>query len=811
MPLSVRTLALAALFLFSPLFCRAASGQSLVNGGSVAGSIAPLDDEDTWTFSASVGEGFQVRMTDVAVGSLFPRMRLFDPSGTLISTSSSPTVVSISATAAVSGTYSVVVDDVSSVGSTGGYTIDFVRAPGADELGALPSGGMVSGTIDLGDIDSYTFTIEAGQNYEVRVADAGVTDLFPQLTLYGPSGSVVKSGSSPTVVSLSGAAPVTGTYTLVLTDVSSGLDAAGAYDLHFVRLPDADELGALPNGDSVSGVIGLGDIDSYTVALFSGESYQLRLVDSAVSDFYPQMRFYDPFGQLVASPSSPTVVNLAGKAAYTGTYTVVVTDVSSGLDAAGNYDLHYARVPGVNEGGPLLNGGALFGTLDLGDIDSFTFSIVAGQNFRIRLVDLAVSDLFPNMTLFDPDGKQVAQDSGATVADINAVATKSGTYTLLVTDVSSGLDATGDYAVHFVRTPDADELGSLANGDVVTNSLSLGDIDSFSFQLVGGESFQIRLVDPAQGGLFPLATIYDPFGDYVGQASAATVAAFNSVAQYSGTYTLVVTDISSGLDASGAYQVQYARMPGANEGGSLIDGVVVNDNIALGDLDSYTFNAVAGESSTITVTDTTTSDLFPIVYLYGPLGQFITSASNANVASLAFTVAQDGLHTIVVADTSSGLDASAPYSIVIDGSGAPPVLVPNTLLAPQFPTDPVLADIGGSAGFGPRIGDPTEPFNFSLDCSGADSPSIWLMQALSSGLSTPLPTEFGFLYIAGAPVLTTAGIHAQTVIEWFPTPAGLAIPNDPVLVGLDYTVQGWVGGFGASGRLSNAISQAIGG
>ena len=36
------------------------------------------------------------------------------------------------------------------------------------------------------------------------------------------------------------------------------------------------------------------------------------------------------------------------------------------------------------------------------------------------------------------------------------------------------------------------------------------------------------------------------------------------------------------------------------------------------------------------------------------------------------------------------------------------------------------------------------------------------------------------------------------------------IPNDPTLVGLPYTVQGFCGGYATGGRLSSAVTQTIG-
>jgi hypothetical protein len=121
----------------------------------------------------------------------------------------------------------------------------------------------------------------------------------------------------------------------------------------------------------------------------------------------------------------------------------------------------------------------------------------------------------------------------------------------------------------------------------------------------------------------------------------------------------------------------------------------------------------------------------------------------------------------------------------------------------------LLLDIAGNPGLGPRIGAPDEPFNVSIDCTAADSPSIYAL-ALSTGTQAAWKTPRGWLYLDGPRLLRKLGRHEQSVEAWFLEPTGFPLPNDPSLVGMTYTVQGVCGGFGGSLRLSNAITQTIG-
>ncbi|MCP4288286.1 MAG: hypothetical protein GY792_28275, partial [Gammaproteobacteria bacterium] len=142
---------------------------------------------------------------------------------------------------------------------------------------------------------------------------------------------------------------------------------------------------------------------------------------------------------------------------------VVVTDVSSGADATGNYDLYFVRMPGANEGGSLNNGDVISDAIDLGDLDSYTFTANAGKDVQIRITDTSGSDFYPRITLYGPDGAYITYGNGGNVGTISYAVAKSGTHSVVVTDVSSGNDATGTYTLEF--DIETDLLSYVALGD----------------------------------------------------------------------------------------------------------------------------------------------------------------------------------------------------------------------------------------------------------------------------------------------------------------------------------------------------------
>jgi hypothetical protein len=111
--------------------------------------------------------------------------------------------------------------------------LSFVHAQLAD-ADSLINGGVVSGAISVpGEKDSYTFTATVGESVQLRVADLSNNTFYPIITLYGPSGNYITYGTGQTVGAITYTATVSGAYTVVVADNSSGYAATGNYNLEF--------------------------------------------------------------------------------------------------------------------------------------------------------------------------------------------------------------------------------------------------------------------------------------------------------------------------------------------------------------------------------------------------------------------------------------------------------------------------------------------------------------------------------------------------------------------------------------------------
>ncbi|MEO0651866.1 MAG: hypothetical protein AAFZ65_14415, partial [Planctomycetota bacterium] len=167
-----------------------ASAQALVNGGSVTGALVTSGGADTWTFSANAGDSYVLRAAAPNPSAIQPSMTVTAPGGEVVGSDVGTVVAAVSGVAASGGTYVVTLSDGASTPQTGAYTIYLVRVPGANEGGALPNGDSVQSSLEVGDLDSYTFQLNAGDSYLLRSSELAGATFFSTLNVYGPDGAL---------------------------------------------------------------------------------------------------------------------------------------------------------------------------------------------------------------------------------------------------------------------------------------------------------------------------------------------------------------------------------------------------------------------------------------------------------------------------------------------------------------------------------------------------------------------------------------------------------------------------------------------
>lgn len=439
--------------------------QELSNDAFVTAEITRVGQIDQYEFDATAGDVVYLNVADRDNTSLFPTVTVFDPSGSVMaSDAGSVTAEVFGLEITVSGRHVVRVQD-SGANDLGFYTVNFARAPGANEGGRLPDDARVPGVLELGDLDTFTFEASIGERVHLNVGDVDNTSLFPVLVLIDPVGDVFASDSGSRAATLRDIEiDATGVWTVVLAD--SGSNDAGNYELFFARVPGANERGLLPNDARRAASLAVGDIDTWTFDAEPGDRLFLTIADVNNTSFFPDLLVYGPDGALLYSDSDSLAAFMNGvEASSAGRFTAVVRD--SGANDAGDYELHFARAPGAAEGGTLVGNAALAGTLELGDIDTFEFGAREGANVTVNVGDTDNTSLFPVVQLFDATGALVASDSASLAASIALSVPADGFYTLVVHD--SGANDAGNYTLDFFyagATPPARTRGVVLEPNV---------------------------------------------------------------------------------------------------------------------------------------------------------------------------------------------------------------------------------------------------------------------------------------------------------------------------------------------------------
>lgn len=482
-------------------------GGTLTNGFRHTGSLG-VGELDVWGFTANAGDGLMVRMGSPE---LTPWLRLFGPNGSLIAEATSGNTFardgSLALQATNAGNFTLVVGATYS-GQNGTYQLNFVQAPGAvslatgDQGGDLTNGSKHLGDLEVGDIDVYRFEATANESVMVRV---GATEFTPWLRLYSPNGALIDETTSGNSFARDGVlttvATNAGIHTLAVSATYGG--QAGAYDLSFVRgtsplqIAAGDEGGDLISGTRVFGNIDLGDLDAYQFEALSGQGLVIRM---GATNLTPWLRLYGPNGALIAATTSGNSFardgSLTLQTTNAGLHTLVVSATYGGQ--IGTYGLEMVRAatgivltPG-DEGGNLINGFTNVATLDLGDLDVWSFFGTPGDSNVLRVI---ATNFTPWIRLYGPTGALVDEttsgNSFARSGVVSMTITNEGLYTVVVAATFAG--QSGTYMFKQSRVPPdliVPETQVLDEGDTLAVGISAQDPDEpnkpLTFTLISG-------------------------------------------------------------------------------------------------------------------------------------------------------------------------------------------------------------------------------------------------------------------------------------------------------------------------------------
>ena len=699
--LRVALLALVLWLLLPLCTCTANAQGTLTNGWTHTGTISPVGDSDSWTFTASSGDTIVIRVGEISqVNSFTPRIRLQNPSAVQIALAQGAVAAEIVVTATNSGTFTVIVDDAFGTSATGTYRLTLAKSPGqvfvapGDEGGPMTNGVMHTGTIDVGDLDVWTFNATNGDDIVVRLGEISDTNTFtPWIRLYSPDGKLLGSGLGAAVGEVEVTATNTGQFIVVVGDGNGSFSGSGLYRLTLAKTGDAvvvsagDEGGPMTNGVMHLGTISTGDLDVWTFNANSGDAIVVRIGEiTDTNTFTPWIRLYGPNGKLLDSGFGALAGEVEVTATNTGTFIIVASDGNGTRSGSGDYRLTLAKTgdPVVtsagDNGGPMTNGVMHLGTISTGDLDLWTVNANSGDSIVVRIGKITDINTFtPWIRLYGPNGKLLDSGFGSLAGEVAVTATNSGTFIIVASDGNGTRSGSGDYRLTLVKTGDpilisaGDDGGPMTNGVMHLGIVLTGDLDPWTFNATSGDSIVVRIGKITDTNTFaPWIRLFGPNGKLLGSALGASAAEVAVTATNTGTFIVLATDGNGTISGSGDYRLTLVKtgepvvISPADNGGPLTNGLMHLGTISTGDLDPWTFNAASGDAIILRIGEITDTNTFaPWIRLYGPDGKLLGSSLGALAAEVAVTATNSGTFLVLASDGNGAINGSGDYRLTL--------------------------------------------------------------------------------------------------------------------------------------------------
>lgn len=328
-------------------------GGGMTNGVMHLGTTA-AGDLDLWTLDANTGDSIVARVGAITETNTYtPWIRLYSPSGVLLSSGFGAVAGEATATATANGQHLIVISDGNSaLSGSGNYRLTLARTGTEiftsqnDEGGGLTNGWQHPGIVLTGDLDVWSVEANAGDAIVARVGEITDTNTFtPWVRIYGPGGGLLDSGFGAFAGEVAVTAMSSGRYLLVVSDGNSAFSGSGNYRFSLARtgtllsVAPGDEGGSLAGSDP-AGVITRGDLDAYSFGTCAGEPISLRVDETLDSGgFTPWLRLYGPTGSLLGNVSGAATAQLNLAAPLTGRYLVIMGDGNASLSGLGSYNL----------------------------------------------------------------------------------------------------------------------------------------------------------------------------------------------------------------------------------------------------------------------------------------------------------------------------------------------------------------------------------------------------------------------------------------------------------------------------------------
>ena len=354
----------------------------------------------------------------------------------------------------------------------------------------------------------------------------------------------------------------------------------------------------------------------------------------------------------------------------------------------------------------LSDGNAVSGFLAANGQVEYTFNAEAGDRVNLFVVDDQPSIYaYFKIVVYNPDGTEFfTRESNGTPGSYSLKPLQKGTYRVLY---SSTGDYTCNYTLYFYNLGEAERSGedglvALSDGDAVESSLTPYDVDSFSFEARAGDRVNLFVVDdqPSIYAYFKIV-VYNPDGtEFFTRESNGTPGSYNLKPLQEGTYRVLYSSTTGSPGHTCNYTLYFYNLGEAERSGedglvALSDGDAVESSLTPYDVDSFSFEARAGDRVNLFVVDDQPSiyAYFKIV-VYNPDGtEFFTRESNGTPGSYNLKPLQDGTYRVLYSSTTGSPGHTCNYTLYFYNLGeierssqGLPRLLPNINLSSEIET-----------------------------------------------------------------------------------------------------------------------------
>lgn len=530
----------------------------------------------------------------------------------------------------------------------------FNLGAGGPVCGTFVSSGLeVLGQISpVGDVDTYFVSAGAGSDILFSIGETGGAGASLLVDAFAPNGDLLLSRTIDTGfdIDLSNVA-VSGSYRFVVREF--GNNTTVSYRITAVvadTIVDADNV-HIESGQTAIGTIDNGDIDTFTIDAAPGSDLLFTIGETAGAGVSLAVDVYGPNGQFVRRQALDTGFEINLSSIPGGRYTYVVREFGS--NGSVSYSLT-AVTPGasvVQDNQHVTSGQFVAGNIGAGDIDTFTIDAAEGADLFLSIGETAGSGVSLSADLYGPEGQFLARQSLDTSFKLDRFNVPAGRYTYVVRE--NGGNGAVSYSMTAVSADNIVDTDNLAitSGQFVVGTIDIGDIDTYTFQGTPGADLHFTIGETGGSGVSLMVELYDPAGNFVFGESVDTGFSIELSNMVAGTYTAVVREGVAANAVSYALTAVVADGQVDTDNVALVSGQDTTGTIDIGDVDTFTISANAGDDLIFDIQETGGSGFFMRVDLYGPNGQFLATQSTDTTISIdVINLLQTGTYTYVVRD-----------------------------------------------------------------------------------------------------------------------------------------------------------------